>query len=494
MNGDLPSALQVSTIKDVENMEIRTEVLDPITITQTQAVFQIPKTGILDGGSMVQLGVEGSSDLFFPLNTGIHGLVKSCQLKVGGKVLASNSDYAHYTTMTRQFETPEHRAFVDMVKSGACGDRWAETESGRIGYRDLESVLDSGTPADSTSDVPEFIRPTTDSSTTPLFSVPLSTLIPMMRSRTLPLMALKEHVYIEIQFNTQTVAGDVGKICCLKEGSGASPAVSVSTSNVKFISDHLYYTDERMDEVVQRSLSEDGLSVLYEDLITTFADVPALVPAAGTTTPQKVERQIAVSGKTVRNIMVAEKETGQTSAVLGDYFSTDLIIPTSYNFRINDQRIYDRDVVAPPRKYTELGDVMGKPLMVPNQLYSFDADSDKQDVPTQSVNQNSVYIGKIEGHQLPNAASADQTNDVRATSAYVGYDATTSGFNVLGNGVKVGVKPILIQRTYTRQRDSTTDDPTNKGVLHQSTARQMRIYTGVERVYNIRQGEITISA
>tara|TARA_R100000773_G_C4221170_1_gene120127 strand:- start:6226 stop:7698 length:1473 start_codon:yes stop_codon:yes gene_type:complete len=484
----LPSVLQVSTIADVDTMNIKTEVLDPITITQTQAVFQIPKTGILDGGSMVQLGVTGSSDLFFPLNTGIHGLIKSCSLKVGGKVLASNDDYAHYTTMTRQFESPEHRAFVDMVKSGAIGDRFAEVESGRIGYRDLESTVNAGDATQTESLVPEFIRPTTDDSTTPLFSVPLSTLIPMMRSRTMPLMALKENVYIHITFNTQLVTADVGKICCIKQGSTASPAVTVSTSNIKFISDHLYYTDEKMDEVVQRSLSQDGLSVLYEDLITTFADVPALAPSAGTVTPQKIERQIAVSGRTVRNIMVAEKQLDHTSVILGDYISTDLIIPTSYNFRINDQRIYDRDVQAPPRKYTELAQPMGKPLMVPNQFYSFDADSDKQNQPTQGLNQNSVEIGKIEGHQLPPANGSDVTNDLRATSAYVGYDATTSGFNVLGNGVKVGVKPILIQKTYSRQADSGTS------VMRQSGARQMRIYTGVERLYNIKNGEITISA
>lgn len=486
-NSQLPSVLQVATIKDIETMNIKTEVLDPITITQTQAVFQIPKTGILDGGSMVQLGVTGSSDLFFPLNTGIHGLIKSCRLKVGGKVLASNDDYAHYTTMTRQFDSPEHRAFVDMVKSGACGDRFAEVESGRIGYRDLESTVNA-TATLTESLVPEFIRPTSDDSTTPLFSVPLSTLIPMMRSRQLPLLAMKEHVYIEIVFNQQLVSADVGKVCCLKEGSTASPAVTVSTSNIKFISDHLYYTDAKMDEVVQASLSADGLSVLYEDLITTFADVPALAPTAGTVTPQKIERQIAVSGRTVRNIMVAEKALDHSSAILGDYISTDLIIPSSYNFRINDQRIYDRDVVAPPRKYAELAQPMGKALMTPNQLFSFDADSDKQNVPTLGLNQNSVYIGKVEGHQLPPADNSVLTNDIRSTSSYIGYDATTSGFNVLGNGVKVGVKPILIQKTYQRQADSGTT------VMHQSSARQMRIYTGVERVFNLKQGEITISA
>ena len=54
----------------------------------------------------------------------------------------------------------------------------------------------------------------------------------------------------------------------------------------------------------------------------------------------------------------------------------------------------------------QLTQVMGKPLQVPNQLYSFDADSDKSTA-DHTLNQNSVYIGKIEGIQLPNATNTD---------------------------------------------------------------------------------------
>lgn len=486
-NNQLPAILNVATIPSVNNMNIKTEVLDPITITQRQAVFMIPKTGILDGGSMVQLGVTADPANFFPLNTGIHGLVKSCFLKVGGKVIASNDDYAYYTTMTRQFETPEHRAYVDMVKSGACGDRWAQVENGRIGYRDLEATVDAN-PVNTALLVPEFIRPTTDDSTTPLFSVPLSTLIPMMRSRQLPLLAIKEHIYLEINFNQQA-ANAPGTITCVKEAEGAKSAVTVSQSNIKFISDHLYYTNDQMDAVVRQTLTDQGLNILYEDLITTYADVPPGATSAGTTTPQAIERQIAVSGRTVRNILVQEKNLNENNAVLGEYLSRDLQVPSSYNFRINDQRVYDRNVEAPPRKYNELAQVMGKPLMVPNQAYSYDADTDKQSG-LQTLNQNSVLLAKIEGHQLPGANNAVMANDVRCSSHYVGYDATTTGFNVLGNGAKIGVKPIIINKVYNRQADIAGPPQT----ANQNAGRQMRIFTGVERVMVLKNGEITLSA
>ena len=487
-NNQLPAILNVATIPTISNMNIKTEVLDPITITNRQAVFMIPKTGILDGGSMVQLGVKAKSSNFFPLNTGIHGLIKSCFLKVGGKVIASNDDYAYYTTMTRQFETPEHRAYVDMVKSGACGDRWAQVENGRIGYRDLEATVNNNATLTSLT-VPQFIKPTEDDATTPLFSVPLSTLIPMMRSRQLPLMAIKEHIYLEINFNQQ-LANAPGTITCVEATKNAESAVSVSLPNIKFISDHLYYTNDQMDAVVKQSLTEQGLEILFEDLITTFADVPVGSATAGSVTPQAVERQVAVSGRTVRNMLIQEKNLNENHVLLGQYLSRDLLIPSSYNFRINDQRVYDRNVEAPPRKYNELSMVMGKPLYVPNQMYSYNVDTDKQNLPLQSLNQNSVMIGKIEGHQLPDDANTSLTNDLRSTSHYIGYDATTTGFNALGNGARIGVKPVIINRVYNRQPNVAGPPQTSA----QNVARQMRIFTGVERVMVLKNGEITLSA
>jgi hypothetical protein len=303
-------------------------------------------------------------------------------------------------------------------------------------------------------------------------------------------MAVKEHIYLEINFNQQ-VANAPGTITCVEEGSEALSAVSVSQPNIKFISDHLYYTNDQMDGVVKQTLSQDGLSILYEDLITTFADVPALTGiTAGAITPQSIERQVAVSGRTVRNMLIQEKNLNENHVLLGEYLSRDLIVPSSYNFRINDQRVYDRNVEAPPRKYNELAMVMGKPLMVPNQIYSFNTDSDKQAVPLLSLNQNSVMIGKVEKHQLPSATNADVSNDLRSTSHYIGYDATTTGFNVLGNGAKIGVKPIIINRVYSRQPDIAGPPQT----ANQDKARQMRVFTGVERVMVLKDGEITLSA
>lgn len=474
---DLPSILKVGTIPTVDTMEIRTEVLDPITATNSQVVFQIPKTGILDSGSFLQLAVDvNNADGFFPLNTGIHSLIESVFLKVGSKVISSNTDYAHYTTAVRQTETPEHRAYVDMVKSGACGDRWGHLASGRIAYRDLDYTATTGANTDEAT-VPAFIRPTTDPKTTPVFMVQLSQLIPMMKARQLPLFAIKEHIYLEVNFRQHVDAGD---ILCVKDG-GTNPTVSPSLTNIKFISDHLYYSDDQMDMTAKQIFSSEGLSILYEDLLVTNAQVPAVDnPTAGTVVPQSIERQVAVSGKTVRNIMISDKDLNANHPLLGKYFSKADRVEDELNFRINDQRLFDRNLVSASRKYEELTQVFGKPLMQPNQIYSLDSDTNKAQV-FHPIVQNSVYIGKIEEHQLPDADSGTLTADLRGTSHYAGVDLTTTGFNVLGNGKKIGVKPILVNKTYQR---------VNGG----QSAKEMRIFTAVEKIAVMRNGEVLISA
>ncbi len=480
----LPDILKVGTLQSAENMEVRTEVLDPISSSNSEIVFQIPKNGILDGGSFVSLAVKvsaGVNDAFLPVRTGIHGLIKSVQLMSGSKVIASNDDYAHYATMVRQFETPEHRAFVDMVKTGACLDRWGvlNTNSGHLAPKDLK-YTDQSDDNTGRCGVPQFIKPTDSDSSTPVFCVPLSHLVPFMRSRQLPLFAMKENLFLRLQLNTQTQRTD-GTLCCFAEGSTSSGVVVPSFTNIKFYSDHLYYTDGSMAQTQKAIFSEQGLSYLYEDMITTNAQIPATgAVAQGSVIEQKIERDLAVSGRTVRSIMIAEKNVNETHNILGNYFSDCRETNDTLNFRINENRLYDRDLEKPSHKWNELSAVMNKPLQNPNQFYSFDTDSDKSAVDNQ-LNQNSVYVGGIEGHVLPATDNTAATNELRGKAHYVGYDATTSGFNVLGNGKKIGVKPVIIQKTLKRTHN-------NNG------AREMRIFANVERVINIKNGEVVVSS
>ena len=110
-----------------------------------------------------------------------------------------------------------------------------------------------------------------------------------------------------------------------------------------------------------------------------------------------------------------------------------------------------------------------------------------------------MSIGVVEGYALPNAAGADLGNDLRACSHYTGYDATTTGANVLGNGAKIGVKPINLVKTFNRALTAVAGATPNAGgnyspVAGQAAARELRIFCSVERIMVIRNGEITLTA
>ena len=483
MSSQLPDILNVKVLPTINNMEIKTEVLDPITATNNEVVFQIPRNGILDGGSFVSLAVRtasGVSDAFLPLKTGIHGLIRNAYLMSGSKVIASTEEYGHYQTMVRQFETPEHREYVEQVKTGNSVDRFNEvsTATGRIMPKDLDYTTFAA-DASAVAVVPQFIKPTDDDSTTPVFSVPLSHLIPFMRSRQLPLYAMKENVFLRLVFNTQSTRTD-GTLCCFPNASTSSGIVVPSLVNIKFYSDHLYYDDGSMASTRNAIFSERGLTYLYEDAVLTNSQIPSVTaPTTPNVLEQRIERDIAVSGRVVRNLLISEKAQGVAHNLLGNYFSKCLTTNDQINYRINEQRLYDRDLENPAHKHNELTQVMGKPLQVPNQIYSFNVDSDKANADG-VCNQNSVYVGKIENWQLPDESNTGLTNDIRATSHYIGVDLTTSGMNVLGNGKRIGVKPIIVSKNIRR----TAAD---------ATAREMRCWASVERLITIRNGEVNLS-
>ena len=468
----LPDAFKIAPSKSVQSLEIRTEQLDPITATNSEVVFQIPMNGILDGGSFVQLAVEANAAAFFPIATGIHALIESAELQVGTKVIMTTQKYAHRQTAIRQLDSPEHRAYVDMVKSGACGDRWAETSAGKIAYQDL--VYNAGL---TTATVPAFIKPTAVTSTTPVFAVPLSSLFPAMILRQLPLFAMKEQVYIRIRFNQQP-NGTSGKICCFPDGYGGDTSAVPSLTNIKFMSDHLYYNDDTMAQMAAQINSSSGMVELYEDLILTEIQAPAVAnPAGGTVVEQRVENEIAVSGRVVRSLLIADQKTtiNENPAVdwCGDYVSVEGRVPDQLNFRVNDSRVFDRNLQEAPQKYNELRFAMGRPLRVPSTLYSFDPDTDKTD-PTRPVNQSVISENvSLEGH--------GNIENARSTQHYTGLDLSTTGVNMLGAGTQIGVKPIQITKTYNR-------------VNGDNQARTMRVWAQVERTMRIQNGTIEVSA
>ena len=472
MASSIPEALKPSTMSTVDTMNIETNVLDPIIINQNFARFVLERKGILDMGSVITLAVTCSPTAtgraYLPIKTGIHALIKRAVLRIGSKVVAITDEYGTYMTIRRQFKTPEEKSQKDMVKVGTvdvvCPDA---DQQGLLQLRDVEYTNNT-----TTTPLEQFTIKASDAET-PIFSVKISELFPAMREIQLPLYLINEPCSIELSFNTQgAVNAQEGTICCFDSAiNEADKAISLSTTNVKFLADYLTYDDNRMEQTAKMVMSESGMIIPYEDVIMTTTNFPAIAqPAAGTITQNKVVRDLGVSGMNVRAIMAHMKKTG-VNKLIGQYSSDAYDVPDQYNVRINDKQFYPREVTSETYKSYELGQVFGTDISIHNAEYSKDIATNKL-VPDNNVNNQPFSTATYAGNAMTSLLGSQH---------YLGIDLTVSPLNAPGVGTKVGQKPIQMLHTIT---NSNSD----------FEGRDVKYFSTVERLMTLRGGQVQVSS
>lgn len=468
----LPDVLRTAPLPTVQNMKIRSEVLAPISIDDTSCTFALPKLGVLDANSVLQLGVEVPGDAYFPVQTGIRSMIKKAEFLCGGALIASSDDFNHISSARRVcLETPEARYQKDSVLTGACGDRFAEFADGKLGFRDL--VYTDGL----TATVDPRLKPTALASTTFLGSLKLSELFPFaLRGRQLPLGFIKDTCFLRITWEKQSVAAsDNGRVVC-KTNAAAWQATTVSKSNCKFVSDHLFFSDEAMAQLKRQIDSDSGLSFTYADEILTTSQCPEFDnPVNGQVTDKLIERELALSGRTVRTLVTLDHYNAALEhPTLGAYTSWVGLMGVQDNYIVNDKRIFDRPIDTPAKHAVQAHIAFGAPVQVPNLEYSWDTDSRKDG---NAPFQTSIVALALEGA----AFAATAAGDFRGRKFITALDLTTSPQNTLGSGTTIGSKPMRIQRRYKITRGY-------------NQARTLRIFAEVERQCMIRQGIVTCSA
>ena len=469
MSSQLPDVLNVKPLNFSESMSIDTNILDPIIVNNNSARFVLERKGILDVGSVFTFSVHptstGDGKCFLPIKTGIHALIKKAVLKVGAKTLATSDEYGTYQTMKRAFKTNEEKEQKDLVKVGSS-DVMQPDNQGTGKYQMKSAVYSAaGVSLDDPS-----VRLRHSTTACPVFQIKLSELFPMMRSVQLPLQFINDDVSIEITFNTQS-SSQTGIIALFESGYSGDTSMSVGTQNVKFLANYLNYSDERMSGVASQVLSAQGLVMPYEDLILTSTSVPALTstPTGSDVVKQDVVRDIGVSGKNVRSILVHNHKS--TNSLMGKYSSSAFNVPEEYNFRINDKRVYSRNVVNEARKANQLKDVFSTNINCLAAEYSNDPLTNKQ-VGNQPVNNNVISTNTFHGHSM---------QQLQGEMHFTGVDLSTSPLQQMGAGTQVGQKPIehLLQFNRTAQNNS---------------ARSLKYYSMVERLFTIKGGQVLVSA
>lgn len=471
----LPNALKTKPLPTVSTMSVDTNILDPVISTSTFARFVLEKKGILDAGSAFTFcltnGDAGDDgNIFLPVKTGIHSLIKQATLRVGAKIIASSDNYGEYQTIKRQFKTSEEKALKDMVKYG-CND----------GLEPSAAVANNGTfhmanaiyaEDGLTGLMPAEYQILNDPLQSPNFQIKLSDLFPMLRNVQLPLFVFNEPVSVELVFNTQSDgAGDLGKIACAAVGA-TNTAVNLETGQTKFLADYLTYDDGTMAATAKQVFSDQGIVMPYEDLLLTTSSIPAITnPVAPVVVQTNHTTDIAVAGRLLRSVVIHSNDS-TNNVLLGRYASKSYQTPDAYNFRVNDMQFLPNDVSREPQKQYELGKVFGKDIEIHNIEYSKDLLTNKQDgdnsINNFLINNTELFHGQSQRALLGNCH-------------YHGADFSKTPFNTPGNGTLIGQKPVQFIRKLFR------------GQGEQAGITQ-RCYSLVERQLIIKGGSVQVSA
>lgn len=470
----IPEALQTRPMPSVDTMTIDTSILEPLVINDTFCRFVLERKGILDSGSTIQLsvlcGAGGDDVAVLPLHTGIHALIKRAVLRIGTKVVAITDSYGAYATMLRSVKTPEEKSQKDMVTAGTldviCPSR---QQTGQYQLRDVES-------ATAVLDVP--LEQTTLSSTpgeSPLFTIKLSQLFPMMRNIQLPLGQISEACSVELHFNTQKgTVGEQGKVAVYLNSALAIgvKTAKVDQTSVRFLCDYLTYSDDRMEQMAAMTMTEQGMVIPYEDVVTTNTNFSGLTlpPAAPISSTQI--RDIGISGMKCRAILghARPNYADWGPYLLGQYESKAYQFPLRYQIRVNDKELYQRPQDNESKKANEFSAAMNAPISVGSGEYSLDTLVNKED-PTRAIN-NHYMLGSF-----GSAAGPSNMQTLEGGSNYIGVDFSSPG----NYGVSVGQKPVQFTSTTT---NTATD----------SLGRTVTYYSMVERQMSIKSGVVMVSA
>ena len=463
---DLPAALNLKPMAVVENMNIETNILDPVVVNRDFCRFVLEKKGVLDSGSIFtfRLLAENAgmnARVHTPIRAGIHSVIRNATLKIGTKIVSQVQDYPYYKVIKRCFVSQEEKEGKHHVKYGT-NDGLAPSTQPASATLEMKTGFQSGNNklAYGALDL------TSLSSTTAEFQIKLSDIFPLMRNIQLPLFVINEPVSVEFTFNNIQAEGQIN-ISQADPGGGVifRPIARLDPNSVQMVADYLTYDAATMNETAKEVMSDTGLFIPYEDLILTTNQIPVPVVTGQTHTTD-----IAVSGRKVRSIVVHTNRFS-TNPLHGVYSSEGLRKGESYNFRINDTSMYPNDVNKEHKKMRELSKVFGVEIQVPKIEFDLDLQVADNGAENQNIITGTItYEGKA------------QRGSLEAKHNYIGVDLRTNNSMAVGNGLQIGQKPIQLVRKF------------DKVLAAENQASTQRIFAMVERAMILKDGNVSVTA
>jgi hypothetical protein len=378
-----PSILNIKSMETNTLMRVESDILEPLTFSQSECVFELQPKGFLHPGSSVMVSLDvGSTDALkdaFPYaNVGIHSLVRRAVLRTtAGRVINDTDDWNDLQAVRSMFVqnsiNKEREQFLTgrQVDFDLYYDSDSDVKASFYGLGNgLELNRASGDVATSGREGLSS-QPVIRNRAGPEFQLKLHDLFNYCRAgNQLPLFLLpNERVQVVLYWSNE--AGDRLAIPLSSDGGGTR-SFQIKKADCKFIADYTFYSGEIMEKF--RDEFAQGLTFSYTDYLLSKQSVSQ----AGALNNV---RNLGGNGMVVDSILwsmnmddfgdnsLLGRYTGETPVVLGGAGNLDVNVMTT-NLFVNSEFLYPQDLTNPARQFHNLKEAEGMVPFVSRTLYS----------------------------------------------------------------------------------------------------------------------------
>ncbi len=341
---NLPQQLNIKNIVSDQEVMVETEILDPITHSQSYSKFILPNKGVLDAKnsrlvwSATNPATNGS--IARPSNViGGLGFIKSMRLLIGGNEVSFVNDLNQYSVVKKQFKSLDTQKFRgeaflknnnDIVyDSAGGGERWfMPTNIG--GQKTTSAVIGKSL--------------TNNPNTTPKYAEALTDFLPFFsKGNQFPLFLSKQEVVLEVEWDT-----DQNTLIFDDESKKDTPVIQPPT----LMLDLMFYGEDVVN-LIQENNNKGGLNFTYNDIMLITGNLPS-----GTNSKNFF---LGMADRTVDRIWLQTDNNVYDGVGMGK-FKSNVENGANWNMRVNENLLYEQNIDQRGMEWSYLCETVKKPF------------------------------------------------------------------------------------------------------------------------------------
>lgn len=343
---NIPEILKTGALSTTTAGETYTEVIEPVTFSDSQCRFTLKNEGILNHSSKLVLALDTNASVtkaFFAPNVGIGSIIKRATLTIGSKKICETDSWNHLQSMKSTFISNQNNKEREVFMSGRCMNHEFAYESSSA-----SSASNSNSEADAYTlsygkyplllgQVQETkVKTFQEINSKPSFMIDMRDLFQFFKAgHQLPLYLMSESIHIDLTFEK-----DPFRVVLAADQTNFGKTFAVNRNECKILQDIIVYDGAIMEE----------LRASHSDISFGFTDYQLTETSVTVDQARDFQRNLGGAGRMVDEVIWQLTDEGSASTLsdgqlLNKYRA---IAPTgagtfTSNIKYNDEFVYPLD-------------------------------------------------------------------------------------------------------------------------------------------------------